>query len=1188
MFLKKLKIKGFKSFAKSITINFDSSLTAIVGPNGSGKSNIVDAIRWVLGEQSASTLRGSRMADIIFAGSDTHKPLKKAGVSLYLDNSEQILPISSEEVKIARKIDDSGYSDYEINNSSCRLKDIQELILDTGLGRDSYSIVGQGKITSILNSKPDKIRELFEEAAGISRHKMRKEKAEKRLEKTNYNLQRIEDLISELKKQLPPLEKEARKAKKYQRLRQELSHLEISLLLDNWEQHDTELNSLASDRDYLQKQFEESKEVVEDLSAALKNERELLADRENEHSQLQEKHYSLKTKREEVENRLEIIAERRSSLEREKSNLREQLTASTEEIKRLTAQKEQLQGELEHILTDRDDLAEELKNKQNSLEAEKTIIGDKKEQLTSLQEGMNIKEKLKTEIDNIKEKIEFEKSNLEKVENEYSKIKSQIEKNRQKQDLYRKQLQSLLIKKSELNNHIENTDDSIQKQSQKLNEAVNDFNRTKDKLTEKKSRFNLLQDLEEDYDGYYRGVKSILKNKEQFPGIYGVVADLITTSRKYEQAVETALGSRLQNIIIEDDATARACINFLKENKKGRATFLPVNMIRGKRAGINKKIQQQKGFIGLASDLVTADKKLQEIIKYLLGRTVVSGNIDQAIIISKKMNSSLKIVALDGDVVNPGGAITGGSRANNNRNLLGRSRKIEELQQTITEIKRETENKKKYINNNREQLNELKHKKETNREKLHEYEIRQNNLQKDINNIKNDEEKLQEQSEIIEEKIKDCRQRLQSHLQKHERLLKKRAVYSEQRNGEKDIKNIEEEINNHSEIREDIREKITLLKIKKAEYNQKINNLEENKANLKNQLETNSERCRQAETKIDDIEKQLQELIDRKEELKKQKRDFKEEAEELQDRLTELKNIITRKKQKVKSLEQEYEQKQNEFNEIKDKLHKLELKINRLENKRERCEDQLLSEYDIDPAEDIVEDRINITNYTKTDKKIAELKNSIKELGVVNQGAIEEYEQLNERVEYLQEQQQDLIEARESINGIIDEIEETMGKQFYQTYSQVRKEFESIFCKLFSGGQAELTLTTPEDFLKTGVKISAQPPGKQLKKLSLMSGGERALTAIALVFAFLRVNPSPFYILDEIDAPLDDANVIRFARFIREFSDFAQFVIVTHNKQMMSRVDTLYGVSMEETGVSKLLSLRLDEQTDEKLDQMIS
>lgn len=1184
MFLKRIKIDGFKSFAKPIVIDFSAPITAIVGPNGCGKSNIVDAIKWAIGEQSAKSLRGSKMSDIIFAGSMDYRPVEKASVTLYFDNSERVLDTDKKEVRIKRCVTIDGQSEYYINGSPCRLKDIEELFMDTGLGREDYSIVSQGKIDSIINSRPEKLRELFEEAAGIVKYKTRKQEAENKLNRTREDLQRVKDLVWELEKQVNPVKKSAEKAAKYRRLRGELEVLEVNLLLDNWESNNKQLEEIRKNEEFFYNKIIELEKEISQRDKILEKETGELQDREEYIEKMRDNIYQTKSKLEQAENSLKVLAEREVSLLREKDNYNTQLNTVSDDLEKISEKKQSISSQLKEVEEEGKRIEAQILKIEEELSETKKELKKRKEELvvqrnSILDDNTETKEIL-SELEKYREKSRYLEIEIEKlaarrknISEEYddtivtkNKILREINENELKLAAVEDELQEYGKRARKLEDNIDELNQSIQK----LNNEIN----------QDSSRLKLLQEMEADYQGYFQGVKSIMMNKEKLPGIIGVIADLINVDKKYELAIETALGAKIQNIVAEDDDTAKKAVNFLKSNKGGTATFIPLNMVRGEKARLNElNIDSEDGFLGLAADLIDYEERFTTVVESLLGKTIVAENLDKAVEISKKIKSSLRIVTLDGEFINTGGAITGGSTGNKRQGtLLGRSREIEELKSRLENSRKALAEQEKEILDKKEEMEKLLKIQEKKSEEKNKLEFRKNDLSKDLLNIEKEYERLDSELKIIDKDFEEYHRMLGENDKVIQQLEKKLADISDEQSREKEEINRKElEIKELEEREEENNRSLTEIKIALATNRQKRAGIIAESENYELEFEKLSRRKEEIEGLLDENEKMIEEIFIRKEELEEMKKGFQEKILELEDRYEEDKLSYEKFAEEVKRLQANFYEKQQELNRIKDDYHRIDLKKNRLEDKNIQIAERLREEYELS-AEEGIPERIKLDNHAQASNKIKELKEAIKKLGPVNLTAVEEYEQLLNRLDYLKEQQKDLLEAGASIEKVIAELERGMSELFYQSFTEVREEFEKIFKILFNGGKAELRLTRPEDLLETGVEIEAQPPGKQLKKLTLMSGGERALTAIALVFAFLQVNPSPIYVLDEIDASLDDANVRRFADYLKEYSQHVQFILITHNKYMMTQSDVIYGITMEEKGVSKLVSLRLDEE----------
>ena len=1183
MFLEKIEMKGFKSFARSLEIEFESPLTAIVGPNGSGKSNIVDAVRWVLGEQSAKSLRGSRMADVIFAGSEGHKPSQKATVTLHLNNENNYLSIDMDQLSLSRTVNEEGYSDYYLNGSPCRLKDIEELLMDTGLGKNSYSIVSQGQISSIINSSPGRLRELFEESAGISRHKARKAETEKKLENNKKDLQRISDLITELKKQLPAIEKEAQKAKKYKKNYSQLKLLEINLLQNKWYQQKKELQELKEDYETFSTQLVEQKDTFSNFKQELTDKKESLEEREQQSRELRDEYYKLQSKKEETGNKIEILKEKKRALKKEKSDKKQQSVELQKGFEQLCQDQKQLQEAVESLVNEKN----ELQKKETKLEQEINGLIEKtkkdKEKINNLRDNIyqpGDLDDLRSERTRITEKIDHTRKSTLKNLKEYLHT---VEQNRKLTEDIKQQLADISRTQQQITELNENIEGGKEKRLQ-LNKTINNLRQKYDTISEKynlvESRLSVLQEREKNYKGFFEGVKNILQKKDEFPGVIDAVVNLLEVEEKLEKATACVLGNRLQNVVVRHDREARKCIEYLKKNNGGQATLLPLNMIKPhSNKGERGLLQRLEGFIGFGCELITVDEEFDILLNYLLGSVIYARDLKTAVEISKKTSGSYKIVSLAGEVISPGGAITGGSSRNRQQQFLEREREIKELQKQLQRIGRE---KKQF----EDRLDDLEQQREANRkninQKSQELQERELDLSKKMNHVHGYKKDIKKNITILEnckhEYFSGVRDLLQFRDEKA--ALQQQIIEADKKFEleKKKIKEIEQKIESAEQKVQSLQEKKTKIQIEIASREQKLKDHRETIKERGTAAEKKRQKSKAHQQRISEIETEQQEYRKKIKLLIGQKNEFASRCLQAKNDLQELEEELAREKKKVNSLEKQVQPAREKLERYQEDLHKLELKINRLENSQQQISEKLAEKYEFTVGEDSPEETISIDNKKKVERKIKGLKKKLQGLQPVNRGAVKEYRELKERVKYLQEQREDLLAARKSLNKIIAEIENNMGRLFHETYQEVKKQFEDIFQELFEGGRAELKLTSPDDYLETGVEIEAQPPGKQLKELSLLSGGERALTAIALVFAFLNVNPSPLYILDEIDAPLDDINLVKFANFIDDYSAIAQFIIITHRKYMMSRMETLYGVTMEEKGISRVFSLKLEEE----------
>jgi len=1183
LFLKKIKIKGFKSFANTINLKFDIPITAIVGPNGSGKSNIVDAVRWVLGEQSAKNLRGSEMADVIFAGSEKLPPSSSAEVSLFLDNSERILDIETDEVKISREVTQDGSSDYLINDSKCRLKDVNELLMDTGLGNNSYSIVSQGKITQIINSKPENLRELFEEAAGISKHKSRKNDAEKRLDKTTANLQRIKDLVWELEKQFDKVKKDAKKAREYKKLKSELEEIEINLLLDKHDDYSEIISELKEKKDSLEAEIDKKEKITSSKKEKLHNKKEKLRDLEISYDDKKDEFYQLKTKSDEVKNRINIIEERKNNLKREKdelknevTNLKEDLTEKKDQLTKLENKFEKEKTKLDLWAEKKDGVEKDYEIRVEHLKKLRSELNKYRENL--IEENVDINQ-LRRDFDKLEEKIKYKQQVLsdqrdqkEQILKDKAQLENKVEKNNKLQNETKEQIQQAQYEIEKLNNN-------LNKYQEQYDELENKYEDIQDKLYKKKSRREFIEDLKKEYSGFYKGVKNILKESDRFPKLHGAVAELIDVKKEYETAIETTLGNKLQNVVVENDQTAKNCINYLKENKSGRATFLPINSIKSYGRINTHSFNNEDGYLGLALDFVKFNEKYNKVMEYLLANTIIADNLDAAIKISNIIDKKHKLVTLEGDVIFPGGSVSGGSKQNKKNNLLSREREINELETEIEKFNDQIDEIVKKGLDIKDKIEKMEKRKDELKDSHQKLKLKLENLKENKKELKHQTDEINEKLTNIEQKIESGMEELSSLKEKKNNLSSLFEKNSQNYDEEKDIINQKQAtIDKLSDEIESLREKLTDVRVNFATQQEKLKSLDKEINNLNEAIQTNQESQTSKQERIEDIKEEIEDLSERKVKLLKQKEDFENKVEKASDDLEELDQSLDKMRKEHEELEIEVEKLNEKLNNKKEELHQINLRYTRKNDKIESIEERLYNEYNFDIDNDQYEERQRVENPDQVENRVNELREQISQLGSVNLGSIEEYEELKERLDYLHEQQSDLEEAKESITNIITRIEETMMDKFKTSFYQIKEEFEEVFVDLFNGGRAELSLVDEEALLDTGVEITAQPPGKKLKKLTLLSGGERALTAIALVFALLRVNPSPFYILDEIDAPLDDVNVVRFSNFLKEYTDFAQFIVVTHRKHMMTAVDNIYGLTMTDRGVTELVSLNLKEQ----------
>lgn len=1179
MYLKRLELQGFKSFADKTVLEFKPGITSVIGPNGSGKSNISDSIRWVLGEQSMKSLRGSKAEDIIFAGTQNRKSLGFAEASIIIDNSDGKLPIEYNEVTVTRKIYRSGETGYFINKVPCRLKDILELFMDTGIGKDGYSIIGQGKIDEILSNKSEDRRHIFEEAAGIVKYRTRKMESEKKLEQTKLNLLRINDILAEIEGQLDPLKMQSEKAKKFLSLREELKNIEIGLFVFKINEYKEKISKVAEDLKTLedqelaentkleegQSQKEELKNKIDELTQAIED--------------MQNIGFESKTKIEQINSQIGISKERISN---NSANI-ERLQKEIEELK---VRIQEFNEEKENKLSKRENLS---KNKEK-FEKE---LKEKEEELAKLSEKLSAKE---LEIEDKKKKVELDTDaryerlseintydvnfeNLEKtkknVKQELQITVSELDSNRiKKQDIAKNFLEIDNIRNKAIKK-LEEIKDKKEKAINAIKEYDNKINNLTAEYRMKESRCKFLQETEKDKDGYIKSVKSLLlaceKDASLNKGVEGVLASLISVDKKYETAIEMCLGQSMQNIVTENENDAKKLIEYLRNNNLGRASFLPITSVKGKKLEKFKKVD---GVVGIASDLISYNKKYQDIILSLLGRTIIVEKMDNAISLAKANDYSFRIVTLEGDVINPSGAISGGSVAQKTVNILGRSREIEEIKAKLEEINKQiekiTREKEEFSASITDTIEEsAKLEKE-----LQEIEITYATRHQELEMIETQIVKLEEKVTKLKKQLDDIE------TEKANIQTSKEGTKQVIENLDKEIAELNQEISKFAELNKDDQTYIDNLNTDITDLKISVSSFDESDASINEMLERIDVDIKNANTSIDT---KLQEIEDKKQDTVKLEEDIENFGKEIE----KIKAEVSNSSEKIENLKQEkieanaklekaearIEEQYEVINSLKAQIVKIGTNKQKQEQDLEELINKLWNEYEITPN--------NATEYKKPDnvqlaqKKTNELRKEIADLGSINIDSIEAYKKMQERYDFMNEQRFDLEESITKLRNVISEMINTMQKQFAEKFKEINKNFNEVFCELFGGGKAELILENEADILECGIDIRVQPPGKKLQNMMLLSGGEKALTAIAILFAILKINPAPFCILDEIEAALDDVNVGRYAMYLKKFSKNTQFLVITHRKGTMEIADTVYGVTMEEKGISKLLSMKL-------------
>ena len=1181
MYLKSIEMQGFKSFANKIRFEFNEGVTGIVGPNGSGKSNIADAVRWVLGEQSAKQLRGSSMQDVIFAGTENRKPVSFAYVALTLDNSDHKLPLDYDEVVVSRRVFRSGESEYLLNGTACRLKDINELFYDTGIGKEGYSIIGQGQIDKILSGKPEDRRELFDEAAGIVKFKKRKTIAQKKLENERMNLVRVNDILAELEKQVGPLERQSEKARQYLKLKEELKGYDIRVFLRESETIEANLKEIARNRQvtgddleaaqnqalHLKNYFEASMEEGRRLDGEIERARTrrtessvLCENLEGRIKVLEEQIHTEESSEDHVNSRMEAIRTEREAKLEEKKGLREQkaeinskLDAADDRLSRAQEKLEEADGRIRELNQTIQDSQQAVIQALN----DKAALGARKQRYDTLcEQAMVRKSQIQERLIRMKTEEEEQKERTDGLEAQVTERKDALAKKRREE---------------------ETLAGAWKKAADKAETGRRMLLDVQKKENLKKASLESLQNLAERYEGFGISTRKLMEARDQYPGIIGTVADLVRTEARYETAIETALGGTIQNIVTDTEATAKRCVNFLKANRYGRATFLPLDSIQS-REFRQTEVLREPGVVGLASELLQVKPEHRGLAKYLLGSVVVADTMDHALALARKYRYDLRIVTLEGELLNRGGSITGGAYKNNS-NLLGRKRELEELEQACQAARKAVEQAKEAV-------------------RLAEAETER--IAEDRSRVQEEQKELERQLASDEANWKAAKEKAEESSKGHEDLMRETQMIAGQMG---EIRRNQQELERQAT---ELEEKRTGLEKAIVRYHKDLEKEKKNQeacsrkaAELNVEFANLSQRDAFLLENLVRIGKELEKLDNEEEELQKNVRNSRESAEQKRTQIEEVKGQIDSEKEKICSLDQEIEanvalreamtanQKKyiDEREKLSETINGLDKEVFRLDHQKEKLEEQretqiqyLWSEYEVTPS-----DARNLSDeeempLPEMKKKIAALKTSIRELGTVNVNAIEDYKEVSERFFFMKGQHEDLQKAEESLVKIIEELDEGMRKQFTEKFAEIRKEFDKVFKELFGGGKATLELVDSEDVLEAGIQIIAQPPGKKLVNMMQMSGGEKALTAISILFAIQNLKPSPFCLLDEIEAALDDANVARFAEYLKKLQKNSQFITITHRRGTMLAADRLYGITMQEKGVSTLVSVSLTDE----------
>ena len=1186
MYLKSIEVHGFKSFANKINFKFHNGITGIVGPNGSGKSNVADAVRWVLGEQRIKQLRGASMQDVIFSGTEMRKPLGYAYVAITLDNTDHQLAIDYDEVTVSRRLYRSGESEYMINGTICRLKDVSELFYDTGIGKEGYSIIGQGQIDRILSGKPEERRELFDEAAGIVKFKRRKYAAQKKLEDEKQNLVRVNDILAELENQIGPLERQSEKARVYLRKKEELKTLDVNVfLLENvrvrqqLNEVDGKLEIAGGDLEETRRKYEQIKDEYEQienrielLDREIETARATLADTgvmrsklEGEINVLKEQIHSAEGNEEHLQNRIRSIQEQIGERTAEKDVILEEKKGIDEKLEQLELERAEARKLLEETQSKIGELNNNIESGKNTIiDAlnNRATIKSKLGRYDTMLEQINIrKAELNSRLLRAKSDEAAQAETIKKLEEEFEAVNVVIRELNDKQETMEEQLVAIR--------------EELSGQDQKLRD-------TQVLYHQEKSKLEALSNLTERYEGYGGSVKAVMEQKGQEKGIIGVVADIIQADAKYETAIETALGGNIQNIVTEDEETAKRMINYLKKTKAGRATFLPLTSIDHPQEFKNPEALDEEGVIGMADELVKIDKKYRNVAKAMLGRIVVVDNVDHAVKIARKFDYGIRMVTLEGELLVPGGAISGGAFKNNS-NLLGRRREMEELEKKVKQYVIDIDKLLNDIEETKKKRNKLRLDLEDIKGQLQRKFIEQNTARINVMQARDRKSEAEEGFGELKTEEQDIE------LQIKEIQVSKDEIARELEDSEKLEKNVEGQIEEFQKQ----------LENKRAE--------ESDQASKVSEWDVEVEKMRQSEDfhrqNLERVEGELARYTSELTEVQQGLHLSKEEVERKKENILEIEKTIaasyTTQTDASKKLEEDIAAKEelsgrqkNHFasrEELSERMTALDKEVYRLESQKERMQESIETQinYMWDEYEITLSDAENLKDETMDDlpsmkKQITALKDAIRKLGDVNVNAIEDYRNLMERYTFLKTQHDDLVEAEKTLLGIIEELDTSMRKQFNEKFAEINREFDKVFKELFGGGKGTLELIEDEDVLEAGIRIIAQPPGKKLVNMMQMSGGEKSLTAICLLFAIQNLKPSPFCLLDEIEAALDENNVGRFAKYLHKLTKNTQFIVITHRRGTMEKADRLYGITMQEKGVSTLVSVNLiDKELDD-------
>lgn len=1186
MYLKSIEIQGFKSFAGRTRMDFENGITGIVGPNGSGKSNIADAVRWVLGEQKIKQLRGSKMEDVIFAGTAARKPQAFAYVAITLDNSDRGLKTDFDEVTVSRRVFRSGESEYMLNGSVCRLRDVQELFYDTGIGKEGYSIIGQGQIDKILQGKPEERRELFDEAAGIVKYKKRKTIALRKLENERLNMERIKDIKRELERQAGPLKRQSEQAGKFLEYTAGLKKYEINLFLAENEGIEEKIGKYKKDETAAEESLRQEREALEALNLKYKRQNDELLDIDEKISEARKEGEQCRVIMESLAGQINVLNEQIRSEELSKSHYLERTSALGAALKRNEDEAGRLRASQEENKRLQELAAKNLARQEN------VLLEARNECEQAREESIRAKDMLVHAVEEkgrINSRIEHLNTTLEQMELREDRLSKELEKYGEDRAFLENERKKLKAELESAEGSVFRISEEIKKNAAQAAEAEKNIaaaaREEEDNsrlLLSVSSRLDTIKNMTERYEGYGSAVREVMKLREKNKGILGVVADIIKTEKKYEIAIETALGGSIQNIVTDTEATAKTAIEYLKKNRFGRATFLPVKAITAQNAFRFPDALDEEGVIGLADSLVDVPEKYSSVASYLLGRVLVTDKIDNALKIARKYRYQIIIVTLEGELLNRGGSLTGGAFKNRS-NLLGRRREIEDLEKQTASLKRREEELKEKSLSAQVQADEIRKRTASLTAELHDGEIALNTARLSFKQA--------------EDKLKELCEGLENVSAEDEGIKKERESFSSLSAG------LEEELEENN--------------VRAGQLRSRIEELEELQQTLREKEAGELEKCQELRSEKEKLTEQSSFIVNsliklesdmeiQKGELEKIRKSRSDGLQNIEEKLAEIEDVKRASAEaaekgtgaealleKLERMKEERAKENTEFISGREgclrNISELEKEIIRLSAAREKLEERAESgaahiweEYSLTPSDAESFRDTALSSAAEMSEKIAELKSSIRGLGTINVSAIEEYKEVSSRCEFLSGQYEDLKKAEADLVKIIRDLDREMRKIFKTEFARIQEEFSAVFREMFGGGHGSIELEEDADILDAGITIIAQPPGKKLQNMMQLSGGEKALTAIAVLFAIQNLKPSPFCILDEIEAALDDSNIVRFARYLVRLKDRIQFIIITHRKGTMEAADRLYGVTMQEKGVSTLMSVNLEEYEEKQ------